>query len=210
MIEAKKILKLIRYKLGDNNEIEFSDYDIKNALNEALRYIVQEQTMQNSDFLEVSNLFDEVEMNKELLEAKESEEPAEETELYDFRLKGLDLPEDFSTIAGVTDVYGRDLRPCDSTKIPRRMEYKVMGEKIYVGVPVFVLTYKRVLDEVKSFDEDIIELPLFCTDLIVKVACMILRQAETDIMLDVIEKTATALIPRRRYNNAEMKMPFYC
>ena len=44
MIPAKTVLRLVRYKQKDNNEIKFSDYDILNAMNEALRYIVQSQT----------------------------------------------------------------------------------------------------------------------------------------------------------------------
>ena len=55
-IAAKEVLHLVRFKQQDHNEIKFSDYDIKNALNEALRYIVQSQALQNSDFWTLLNI----------------------------------------------------------------------------------------------------------------------------------------------------------
>lgn len=204
MIEAKALKRLIRYKLKDHNETQFSDYDIKNALNEALRYISQTQAMQNSDFLETSTRFDQDELNKKLIETEEN------PELYDFRLKGIELPDNFTVLAGVTNIYGRDLRPVDVTKIPFPHEYKVMGNRIYTGVPAFTLTYKKTVDEIKDLEADEVELPTFCTDIVVKIATMILNNAETDIMLQQIEMMTKSIIPRRRFNNAEMKMPFYC
>ena len=204
MILAKDIKKLVRYKQKDNDEITFSDYDIKNALNEALRFVTQSQSLQNSDFLETFKLYDQEEMNREIEEGE-----SEDVELYDFPITGVELPDDYCILAGVTDVYGRDLSPVDATQTPKVHEYKVMGGRIYTGVYSFKLTYKKTLPNVTDLDEDEIDLPTFCTDIIVKITGMVLNNAETDIMLQQIDSMSKSIIPRRRYNGLQMKMPFY-
>lgn len=70
-IAAKEVLRMVRYKQYDNNEIKFSDYDVQNALNEALRYIVQSQSLQNSDFLDTVKYYSEEEINKGIAAANE-------------------------------------------------------------------------------------------------------------------------------------------
>lgn len=210
-IAAKDVLRMVRFKQQDHNEIKFSDYDIKNALNEALRYIVQSQALQNSDFLDAVKYYSEEEVNAEI--AAENEELPEESQRQpiSFKKDGIELPEDYVVASGVTRAYdGYPLYPVDITNVPNPKQYKVCGGKIFAGVPAFYLTYKRTITAVKDLSEDTIDLPTFCLDLIVKVTGMILNQAETDILLKTIDSTATAIIPRRKYNNARMRMPFYC
>lgn len=210
-IAAKDVLRMVRFKQQDHNEIKFSDYDIKNALNEALRYIVQSQALQNSDFLDAVKYYSEEEVNAEI--AAENEELPEESQRQpiSFKKDGVELPEDYVVASGVTRAYdGYPLYPVDITNVPNPKQYKVCGGKIFAGVPAFYLTYKRTITAVKDLSEDTIDLPTFCLDLIVKVTGMILNQAETDILLKTIDSTATAIIPRRKYNNARMRMPFYC
>lgn len=216
MISAKEILRLIRYKTKDNNEIRFSDYDIKNALNEALRYIGQSQSLQNNDFLEAVILYDEEAINKEVADSEkvpdEGEEESAETgevTLISFSRDGVDLPSDFQLLSGVTRATdGYSLHPVDATQVPNVRQYKVSGGKIYAGVSAFYLTYKKTLDAISNFDTDTINLPTFCTDIVVKITVLVLEQAETDVLLKTVESTTKAIIPRRKYNNAKIKMPF--
>lgn len=210
-IAAKEVLHLVRFKQQDHNEIKFSDYDIKNALNEALRYIVQSQALQNSDFLDAVKYYSEEEINKEIAAANEDLPEDEQQPLISFKKDGVELPEDYQVVSGVTRALdGYPLYPIDVTNVPNPKQYKVLGGKIYAGVPAFYLTYKKSIGSIKDFDEDIIDLPAFCLDLIIKVTGMILNQAENDILLKTIDSTANAIIPRRKYNNARMRMPFYC
>lgn len=210
-IAAKEVLHLVRFKQQDHNEIKFSDYDIKNALNEALRYIVQSQALQNSDFLDAVKYYSEEEINKEIAAANEDLPEDEQKPLISFKKDGVELPEDYQVVSGVNRAFdGYPLYPIDITNVPNPKQYKVLGGKIYAGVPAFYLTYKKTIGSVKDFNEDVIDLPAFCLDLIIKVTGMILNQAENDILLKTIDSTANAIIPRRKYNNARMRMPFYC
>lgn len=210
-IAAKEVLHLVRFKQQDHNEIKFSDYDIKNALNEALRYIVQSQALQNSDFLDAVKYYSEEEINKEIAAANEDLPEDEQQPLISFKKDGVELPEDYQVVSGVTRALdGYPLYPIDVTNVPNPKQYKVLGGKIYAGVPAFYLTYKKSIGSIKDFNEDVIDLPAFCLDLIIKVTGMILNQAENDILLKTIDSTANAIIPRRKYNNARMRMPFYC
>ncbi len=210
-IAAKEVLHLVRFKQQDHNEIKFSDYDIKNALNEALRYIVQSQALQNSDFLDAVKYYSEEEINKEIAAANEDLPEDEQKPLISFKKDGVELPDDYQVVSGVNRAFdGYPLYPIDITNVPNPKQYKVLGGKIYAGVPAFYLTYKKTIGSVKDFNEDVIDLPAFCLDLIIKVTGMILNQAENDILLKTIDSTANAIIPRRKYNNARMRMPFYC
>lgn len=210
-IAAKEVLRMVRYKQYDNNEIKFSDYDVQNALNEALRYIVQSQSLQNSDFLDTVKYYSEEEINEGIAAANEDLPEDEQQPLISFTKDGVELPEDYQVVSGVTRAFdGYPLYPIDVTNVPNPKQYKVLGGKIYAGVPAFYLTYKRTISSVNDFDNDIIDLPVFCLDLIVKITGMILNQAENDILLKTIDSTAYAIIPRRKYNNARMRMPFYC
>lgn len=210
-IAAKDVLRMVRFKQQDHNEIKFSDYDIKNALNEALRYIVQSQALQNSDFLDAVKYYSEEEVNAEIAAANEELPEESQRQPISFKKDGIELPEDYVVVSGVTRAYdGYPLYPVDITNVPNPKQYKVCGGKIFAGVPAFYLTYKRTITAVKDLSEDTIDLPTFCLDLIVKVTGMILNQAKTDILLKTVDSTATAIIPRRKYNNARMRMPFYC
>lgn len=210
MIAAKDVLRLVRFKQKDNNEILFSDYDIRYSLNEALRYIGQSQALQNSDFLLKIKTYDESEINAEIeKENAELGEAGEPKPLVNFKLSGVELPEDYQLLAGIIRKQdGYSMRPCDAIKVPNINEYKVVGDKIYSGCTLFDMAYKRTLGTVKNLESDEIDLPGFCTDIVVKITGLILNQAETDVLLQTIDSTTRAIVPRRRYNNAQIKMPF--
>lgn len=210
MIAAQTILRLVRFKQKDNNEINFSDYDIKYALNEALRYIGQSQALQNSDFLLKTKVYNESEVNADIEDKNQNVENEEEKQpLISFRFDGVDLPEDYQILAGIIRVKDRyNMRPCDAAYIPSINEYKIVNNKVYSGATVFSMTYKRCLPAVQDIEQDEIDLPDFCTDVIVKITGLILNQAETDVLLQEVDSITRAIIPRRRYSNAQVRMPF--
>ena len=189
MIPYNEIKKLIRYKVKDNNEVAFSDYDIKMAVNEVIRYLSLSQALNNSDFLNKGYSFNE----------------GHDGVCY--HLEGVELPEDFVTLVGVRDYKGNLLEPCDSTEIPRLNQYKISGNRLYCGVSAFNLMYKAALDEIHD-DEDGIDLPPVFKDTIVKLAVMIMNQQDGDIMSMAAEDAIEKIIPKRRYRNAKIKMPF--
>lgn len=190
MINTKQLVRRIRYKVNDNDETAYSDYDIINALNEALSYIGQSQSLVNSDFMEKTRVYDEAIYATPM-----------------FSCFGYSLPDDFATLVSVTRKDGYKLHPTEASNIPSETEYKITGDKIFSGSKCFMLVYKKILDPITDFDEDI-DLPVFCAELIVKTAVMILTQAETDVMMKAIDDTARSIIPRRRYAGAQMNMPF--
>ena len=210
MIAAQTILRLVRFKQKDNNEINFSDYDIKYALNEALRYIGQSQALQNSDFLLKTKVYNESEINADIEDKNQNVENEEEKQpLISFRFDGAELPEDYQILAGIIRVKDRyNMRPCDASYVPSINEYKIVNNKVYSGATVFSMTYKRCLPAVQDIQQDEIELPDFCTDVIVKITGLILNQAETDVLLQEVDSITRAIIPRRRYSNAQVRMPF--
>jgi len=193
MIEAKKVIRLVRYKVADNDETKYSNYDIYNALNEALRYITQSQALVNSDFLEKMRIYDE----------------SNHCDTCSFVLEGVALPDDYVTLVGITRLYGRKLKPTETTNIPNEIEYKITNDRVYTGAKAFVIAYKKSIPEITSETDDI-ELPIFCLDAIVKTTVLILEQAETDILMQTVDTVAKSIVPRRRYVGAETKMPFYC
>lgn len=201
---VSEIMRGIRYKQKDNNEVLYSDYDILQAINEALRYINQTYAMKNSDFLEKMQPYRIREMNAEIDEWNEAN-PGDQKEYVDFR-EGVDLPEDFLTVASIRNTFGKPLKPCPADVPPRPWEYKIVGNKLYLPGDADML-YRYVLGEVTS--DDAIGLPRIFYDLIVKVAGMILANApDTDVLMQEINTLVVNLVPARRYSHLEMPMPW--
>ena len=92
MIKYEEVKRLIRFKEKDNNEIRFSDYEIKMSVNECIRYLNNAFALQNSDFLEKSLDFVEADMNAEVAKENEGLPEEEWKPLYDFEVDGVDLP----------------------------------------------------------------------------------------------------------------------
>lgn len=63
MFSYEEIKRLIRFKEKDINEIKYSDYEIRHAVNECIRYFNNSYALQNSDFLEKIVDFVEDDMN---------------------------------------------------------------------------------------------------------------------------------------------------
>ena len=208
MIDAKEIKGLVRYKEKDNNEIKWSDYDIKNALNEALRYINQSRGLQNSDFLEKEYIVDIHEINKAIEEENAANE--EQKPPIDFAKDGVELPADYLVLVGIIRMNdGHELKPSEAVRIPDARQYKILGNKIYSGAESVKMVYRYFIPSINDNETDKIELPLFLKDCIVKMTCLILNQAETDTLLQSVNSIVSAVIPERRYKNLEKKMPFF-
>lgn len=198
----KDVRRIVRTKEKDNNEFTFSDYDIRDAVNEAIRYISGSLADSNADFNEKSVHYDERDYKcHSQYEHKHRD--------FSFKLDGVPLPEDFVALVAIKGKPHVDepLTPCLTMNNPQPWEYKIMGERIYCGSPHFTLVYKAAIPEVKE-DDDLIELPNIAKDYFVTLVRRILTQAEGDIMRDAVELVVNALIPKRRYRNVKTAMPY--
>lgn len=199
MIKAKKILRLIRSKVKDNNEVTYSDYDVLDAMNECIRYLNMNYALKNSDFLERIKKYRQDEMG------------------ITFSTDGAELPEDFISLVSVIRARdGYHLSPIpagedmDKHKFQSLGGYKVFAGRIYCAAD-FDLAYRTEIAQVSDAEMDEIALPNVFIDLIVKVSCMILQgNADTDVMMREISKLADSIVPARRYSNVKQRMPFIC
>ena len=51
-MKALRVLRMVRQKERDNDEVKFSDYDITEALHEAIRYLNIDLSNKRSQYLE--------------------------------------------------------------------------------------------------------------------------------------------------------------
>ena len=211
-ITYKELKRLIRFKSRDNNEIRFSDYDIREALNECIRYFNNSYALQNSDFLEKTIVLDEEKKNKEVdaINAERLEAGKELLPRYDFKNTGVELPEDYIVLETIRPEGGAGFaHPTEAGRIPKRDEFRVTRSRLYLGCPVVTMTYKAAIPEVKS-EDDVLELPFVFKDSLAKITCMILENnATTDVMMEAVNDAVSSIVPRRRYANARIRMPFY-
>lgn len=200
MISVANLIQGVRYKQHDNNEVLYSDYDIIQSLNEALRYINYSYSLKNADFLEKVQEYHKADMDAEI-DAWNEANPDDPKEYTDFS-KGLDLPDDFLSIVSIKRTPdGYPLHPCPAQKVPSHREFKVVAGKLYVRGDVDLL-YRYSL-EAKTAD-DTVELPGIFYDLLVKMAGLILTGAETDVMRQAVDELVGELVPARRYANRQI------
>lgn len=207
MMKAKDIINLVRYQLKDNNAVQYSDYDVMQALNSCLRYMNQYYI--NSDFLEQVVYYREDEINAQIDKANQSADtPVAHVSM---KLTGVDLPDDFlSLVRVVRECDGVDMHPCKAIKTPWPREYKILQNKIYAGVKDIAVMYNIELKAVSSID-DSINLPSVFRDALAKLTCTILaNNPDTDTMQSAFEDVLRSIVPLRRYSNMRKKMPFYC
>lgn len=207
MMKAKDIINLVRYQLKDNNAVQYSDYDVMQALNSCLRYMNQYYI--NSDFLEQVVYYREDEINAQIDKANQSADtPVAHVSM---KLTGVDLPDDFlSLVRVVRECDGVDMHPCQAIKTPWPREYKILQNKIYAGVKDIAVMYNIELKAVSSID-DSINLPSVFRDALAKLTCTILaNNPDTDTMQSAFEDVLRSIVPLRRYSNMRKKMPFYC
>lgn len=189
MIPYKEIKKIVRFKLGDFNETNFSDYEIKMAVNEVLRYLSVSQALKNSDFLNKGFSFDS------------------EKDEINYQSVGIKLPRDFVSLVAVRDYKGRMLEPCTASELPSRNQYKISSDRLYTGAKSFIMMYNAMLTPVEN-EEDGIDLPYVFTDTLVQLTSLVLQQTDGDVMHTAADAALDELIPKRKYSNVRIKMPF--
>ena len=215
-INVKNLIYKIRFKAKDLNEILYSDFDIIEAVNECIRYLNQEKALKNSDFLEKTKHYVESEMNAAIAEQNQSLPEEEQLPLYNFVETGAELPDDMITIVDIMrlkDAYHLHPIPAVEEINPHDCgQYKIVNGRIYANAD-FVLLYRAEIAQITLNDlsdsEAIIELPAVFTDLLIKIAIMILTNtADNDVMASEVSRVADNLITGRRYNNIKVRMPF--
>lgn len=185
-IEVSKLIRKIRFKAVDFDEIKYTDYQIINAINDVIEYLNASYALRNSDFLE---------------KAKEYHISGEQM------TKGVSLPSDFVTLIGLNDLNcGKPLQVVPSTKKPTYDEYKIVGGKIYSGVPDFVVMYRKKIEEIETANDEV-DLPAVFESLVRNFAFSVLTNG-SDEMLSGIEEAVQAIVPARRYSHAKIRMPF--
>lgn len=184
MIKAATIVQSVRALLKDNSEMIYSDYDIKMALNSAIRFISQSTFLKDTDFLETEKTYS-------LTTAEEAK-------------RGVELPDDYQSVTGVTtDNFSLGTVP--TTKKPNADEFKIMGTKIYCGNKDFTITYKKLVMPVSDIETDNVDMPMFCLNVIIEVTIAILKGEETAAILNRMNEVITSDIPVRKYNGKRSK-----
>lgn len=216
MMKAIKVLRAIRQKEQDNDEVKFSDYDIMNALNEALRYLNISLVNKGSEHLQGYQDYDQDKMNQDIAaenEANIDTPDYEEKPLLDFAKTGAPLPDDYISLINVqrtSDYY--PMKPATSLyEIQSALgnnKYLAFGDKLYTPAKVFRLTYNKSIEAVKDFETDTIDLPDIFFDPIVKVSRLVLNNGDADTMTQAVTEAVNRVLPRRRYTNAREIMPF--
>ena len=197
MIQVDAILKTVRFKQADNNEVKFSDYDILQSINEALRFINQSYSLKNSDFLEKVVEYTLDERNKEI-NAYNLQNPKSPKELYTYE-DGFPLPDDYLSLVSITTKKTHyPLHPCNALKIPNHREYKIVANTLYTKEDVLFM-YRFSLSAPGK--DGTIDLPEIFYDIIVKLTGLILNNAETDVMREAVDSLVNELVPARRYTN---------
>lgn len=213
MMEAIKILRAVRQKEQDNDEVKYSDYDIVSAINEAIRYLNISLVNKDSEFLRKSKDYDEREMNAAIdaeNEANQDVEGYEPKEHEDFAHKGVALPGGYLSLVSVqrsSDYY--DLYPATSLARLKEKNYVLFGGRLYVKHRSFRLNYMGAVPEIKDVEKDTIELPDVFFDLLVKMARLVLNNGDADTLTQAVSAAVDSLIPRRRLSNMRSRMPFW-
>lgn len=213
MMEAIKILRAVRQKEQDNDEVKYSDYDIVSAINEVIRYLNISLVHKDSEFLRKSKDYDEREMNAAIdaeNEANKGVDGYEPKEREDFAHKGVELPDGYLSLVSVQrsdDYY--DLYPATSLARLKEKNYVLFGGRLYVKHQGFRLNYMGAVPEVVDAAKDDIELPDVFFDTIVKMARLVLNNGDADTLTQAVSAAVDSLIPRRRLSNVRSRMPFW-
>lgn len=214
-IKVKKLVRDIRNKVKDLDEVTYSDFDIQDALNECISYFNMDKALRSSDFLEKRKYFNQEDMNAAVVAHNEAH-PDDLQELYNFPVTGVELPDDlvkFVDIIRAKDGYHMHPVPSIENISPHTTAtYKVTDGRIYTNTD-FYLLYRGEIDKLEfedlSSDEAEIALPLFLKSILVKITVMILTgNPETDTLMQEINRVTNDLVPGRRVSGIKARMPF--
>lgn len=181
MIAVNDIINQVRVEVKDVNEVQFSDWDILNATNKALRLIANNFSMRNSDFFEKNIYYTG-------------------RETFD----GAVLPDDYIALKDVVGCRGYRLSPATDGHLTP-FKYLITNNRIYANGPI-TMFYKGTAD--KAVAGGNIELPNAFLDFIVAITIMLLTGKEMDEVTQAVSDMATNLIPARKYANVKLPMPF--
>ena len=215
-MKALRVLRMVRQKEQDNDEVKYSDYDVQGAINEALRYLNISLANKGSEYLQKVEVFDQNIINAQIMAENEENAENEEyepKELVDFAATGVALPEDYISLIDIQRLSdGYHLYPATSlieaTRDDGEGKYIIIGDKIYVKGKSFQLCYYRMIPAVEDFKQDRIDLPEIYFDPLVKLSRLVLNNADVDTMTQAVNTAVERTMPRRRYTNSRQKMPF--
>ena len=194
MISVVNIIKQVRIDVKDINEVKYSDWDIENALNKALRLTSNHFSMLNTDFMERS-----IAMLDTPLKLHFSPPIAEG--IAD-ELHGDSLPEDFISVVKVIRPDGYELHPSTGHVNPRN--YMIYRGCIFAFGPI-ILMYRCGIPNVSK--DDTIDLPIPFFDFLVEGTKLALTDT-TEMLTQYITDNALKLIPARRYSGARVRLPW--
>ena len=211
MITVQKVIRLVRFKEKDNDEVKYSDYEIISSLNEVIRYLNMRLSTMNSDFLEKAVVLDEKEINEEIAEYNATANEDDRRETVRFGLTGVELPDDFLSLMGVVRADGCNEYKLKCGQAGMRLapdEYYIMGNRLYTRCHAVRLLYRASIANVTD-TTDTVSLPDFFLDGLAKMTHMLLNNnPDTDVMRREIDGTIDSLVSRRRYSNMRSRMPF--
>lgn len=195
MITVADIIRQVRIEVQDINEVDYSDWDITNALNKAMRLIANRFAMTNSDFM------------VKMVEYSDSEETNNLRIVYDRpfneKLLEFDLPDDYVAVDKVLTMKGYEMSP-SVDGIVREGQYAILNSKLYVRQDV-VFWYRYAFP---SFENgDVIDLPKPFFDFVVTCVKYLL-EGNLDVAMQFIADNAIKLIPARKYTHAKQKLPW--
>lgn len=195
MITVADIIRQVRIEVQDINEVDYSDWDIMNQLNKAMRLIANRFAMTNSDFM------------LKMVEYVDSEEATNLRIVYDVpfneKLLEFDLPDDYVSVDKVLTKRGYELSPSVDGLI-RQGQYAILNNKLYTRQDViFWYRYKFPNFGVG----DVIDLPAPFFDFVVTCVKYLL-EGNLDTATQFIADNAMKLIPARKYTHAKQKLPW--
>lgn len=193
MLEVQDLIRKIRYKANDFNEVKYSDYDILQAINEVINCINLNKSLMNSDFLEKATVFNQDNFDD------------------DFSIKGIKLPYDFITLVGISRT--SDDYPMNPVGVSDELTeyggtYKITGNRIYTKEKEIRLIYRAMISEAESVTDDVM-LPEIFENTIINTALTALNTG-TSTLQQMVDQAVESIVPRRRYAHAKARMPFYC
>lgn len=179
MIEAKKILTLVRLELNDYNEADHSDFEILKRLNSVLNLVGSLKILEDTDYL----------TDKKALVISNN---------------SVDLPNDYLQLIEVTDTDGFVMLPCPVTREPKDYQYKIMGEKLYTAADGVVIFYKKYIAPVSAFTENI-NLPSVFTDILVKATALALAGGvDNGSLMTAINDMVLNSVPLKQYGKKKI------
>lgn len=231
MIKTLQVVRLLRHREGDNDEVKFSDYDILDSLNQVIRYLSLSLANRGDQYLQHVKDYDEQEINDSTVaeytvfgsnafvfdderEVYSADEIDDNADVVSFPITGVKLPDGYTSIISVQDLeHGRDLHPATSLAMLNSSHhygmYFIAGDRIYVKTKSFRLNYYAPIAQVNTIDDEI-DLPNLFLDTLVSLTRTVLNNnGQVEAMAEAFDKAIDHVLPRRRYSNIRQRMPFY-